>query len=716
MHRSHIQQLKRKIILFSTIGMLGTSILVALISIFPIYYSITSDQEKFLALDAKNRAAHMSSFIQRISNISMQISSRSYTRDMLIEYSEGKIDLTTLQERTHPILDDAMSFSDDIIGITRIDLLNRPIISIGHKIDKNFWPTSPIGDLEPKLTAPIKSVKGAVIIFSSPILNRRSERTGTDIIVFSAKEVEKIINDRSGLQNTGSVVTGVVDNKTFSPFTNLRKLNSNNTIKISDELINSSIYKASQNRNNSWQESGYIIAVSKILNTNWSLSILQHKDEMYSSAYRQLLFTIGFIFLLLAAGSILTINLIRSFTGQMIFHSDEMEERIKQRTEESVCAMKEAELANKTKSLFLANMSHEIRTPLNGIIGFINILSKTTLTPEQKNYIDTLKISSGDLLNIVTDILDISKIESGQLQINNHKFKLDDMIDDLMQIESLKAKEKKVELFLECNSDIPNMLIGDAVRIRQVLLNLIDNAIKFTNNGTVIIKINIEKQHTDCVWLEFSVKDTGIGIKKEDEKRLFAPFSQIQNNNNITGIGLGLAISKELVSKLGGRLRVRSEPGKGSEFYFSLLLSLGSDDKHASNIQARMPASLSIPSASRILIVDDNDINRKVAVYLLEELNAVVSEASSGQKAIELCNSQKFDLILMDIRMPGISGIDTTKLIRAQNIINNKTPIIALTAHALEEERRSFLKEGMDDYLIKPIDDERLTDILNKWL
>jgi len=698
--------------------MLGTSILVALTSIYPVFYSIKSDHEKFLALAAKSRAAHVSSVIHRLSNISMQISSRIYARNKLIEYSEGKIDLANLQKNIRPILSNAMSFSNEIIGITRMDLHNNPVISIGQTVDKKLWPTAYTEDSTPTLSIPTKTGNGAVIIFASPIINHMSQRVGTDIIIYSSKEVEKIINDRSGLHNTGSVVVGTIEEKTFSPFTSLHKSNSSNTIKISSELLNQSVYNASQSQNNSWQESGYIIALSKIAGTNWSLSILQHKDELYSPAYRQLLFTIGFIFILLATGTVLTLNLIRSFTGQMIFHSDEMEERVKQRTLESVSAMKEAELANKTKSLFLANMSHEIRTPLNGIIGFINILSKTPLTPEQKNYLDTLKISSGDLLNIVNDILDISKIESGQLQINNLAFNLDDMIDDLMQIESLKAKDKNVELFLECNRDIPNKLIGDSIRIRQVLLNLIDNAIKFTNNGTVIININIEKQHTDCVWLSFSVKDTGIGINKEDRKRLFMPFSQIENstNNNITGIGLGLAISKELVSKLGGRLQVRSEPGKGSEFYFSLLLSLDSENKKITALQATTPVTISIPSASRILIVDDNDINRKVAVYLLDELNSVISEAASGEEAIELCNSHKFDLILMDIRMPGIDGIETTKLIRAQNIINQKTPIIALTAHALEEERKIFIEEGMDDYLIKPINEESLTGILNKWL
>ncbi|MDH5183226.1 MAG: ATP-binding protein [Gammaproteobacteria bacterium] len=716
MSHSHIKSLKKKIIVYSAIGMLGTSMLVGLISTFPFYNAIKSDREKSLALASRNRALHVAEVIRGWSNISMQVSNRTYARDKLIEYSLGSINLPTLQALITPDLQDAIFFSDEILGITRLDSKNKAVVSIGQRINKKLWPEVNTKSTRANIPTPTFRVYDSLIIFVSPIINRDNIRVGTDLISFSTDQLKGIIKDRSGLSNTGVVITGSTDSGKFKFFNDIQSWSRSKDIPISNITLENSIQNAANSATRIREESDYVISYSKIVGTNMGLSILQHKSEVYAVAYRQILFTIGFILLLLSAGTVLTTRLIRSLAGQIIFHSDELEERVKQRTTESITAMREAELANKTKSLFLANMSHEIRTPLNGIIGFINILSKTALTPEQLNYIDTLKISSGDLLNIVDDILDISKIESGQIQVNHTHFNLNDMIDDVMQIESLKAEDKRIELFLERNEEIPNNLIGDPVRIRQVLLNLIDNAIKFTDKGTVITSINIEKQHIDCVWLRFSVKDTGIGIKHDDRKKLFEPFSQLRNTSSSSGVGLGLAISKELVSKLGGRLQVRSKFGKGTEFYFTLLLSLITEHSSTNKTLEPTPFITSIPSGKRILVVDDNEINRMVAVYLLHEKNALVTEAADGYEAIKLCSSNKFDVILMDIRMPGLDGIETTKILRQDNIINNKTPIIALTAHALKEEKINFIKQGMDDYLIKPIDESGLSDMLNKWL
>ena len=230
----------------------------------------------------------------------------------------------------------------------------------------------------------------------------------------------------------------------------------------------------------------------------------------------------------------------------------------------------------------------------------------------------------------------ISKIESGQLKINHFDFKLDDLTNDLMQILSLRAINKNIELFLENKEEIPNRLIGDAVRIRQVLLNLIDNAIKFTRQGKVVLYIGIERQKDDQVWLKFSVKDTGIGISDSDKKKMFEPFSQLHystENGSSQGTGLGLAISRELVSKLGGELEVISKKGVGSDFYFTLPLRI---DETIETEEDETILDKSIQKGFNVLVVDDNNINRKVAVYLLNELNANVTEVASGEEAVDL--------------------------------------------------------------------------------
>ncbi|WP_369958969.1 response regulator [Pseudomonas benzenivorans] len=513
-------------------------------------------------------------------------------------------------------------------------------------------------------------------------------------------------------------------------------------------------------------------------------------------------------------------------------------------------ARKEALEASRIKSEFLANMSHEIRTPLNGILGFTNLLQKSELTPRQQDYLDTIEKSADSLLGIINEILDFSKIDAGKLVLENIPFNLRDLLQDTLTILAPAAHEKQLELLSLVYRDTPLSLVGDPLRLKQVLTNLVSNAIKFTREGSIVLRAMLEDESADRAQLRISVQDTGIGLSDEDLRALFQAFSQADNSlsRQAGGSGLGLVISKRLIEQMGGEIGVDSSPGQGSEFWVSLSLPKARDDaedlprppllgrraalleshelarqalqhqledcglkvsafaeldsllaavenaRHGdqpielailgvtaqilpperlgqriwdlqhlacktvvlcptteqalyhealpdaySQLQAkpactrklqRALAELISPRlplrretdpppgrAPRILCVDDNPANLLLVQTLLEDMGAAVSGADSGQRALERVQQEDFDLIFMDVQMPGMDGRQTTEAIRQWEAEQQRTavPVIALTAHALANERRALLQSGLDDYRSKPISERQLAQVVLKW-
>jgi len=405
-------------------------------------------------------------------------------------------------------------------------------------------------------------------------------------------------------------------------------------------------------------------------------------------------------------------------------------------------ARRTAENANKIKSEFLADMSHEIRTPLNGVIGFINLLQKTELNQKQHDYITTIQKSANNLLAIINDILDFSKIEAGKLRIEYTPMDIRDCIDEVLNLLAPYAHEKNIALVPLIYSDIPSVVFGDPLRIKQIITNLVNNAIKFTEQGSVIIRVMLENQTNSHLTIRVNVSDTGVGLSPEEQKILFQAFNQakVGTTRKFGGTGLGLVICKKLVEQMGGTIGVESEPQKGSTFWFTFQVSKHeatektkkTSQETSSYLNASPPTipqkktSLE-PSANtfqlknseiRILAVDDNPENLKLITVLLEDMGLSVTAVESAEEAIKAIGQQHFDLILMDIRMPKMDGIEASHAIRdlEKNSNRQATPIIALTAHALLSERKALLAAGIDDYLAKPIGEPELKKVLQKWI
>lgn len=398
-------------------------------------------------------------------------------------------------------------------------------------------------------------------------------------------------------------------------------------------------------------------------------------------------------------------NRIRGFHGiaRDITQRKQMEKQLQE-------ARKEADQANRAKSTFLANMSHEIRTPINGILGFISLFAKTELNEKQKEYLAPIESSAKHLLKIINDILDLSKIEAGRFSIDHELFNLPDTITSTIALLKPLAKDKGLNLELNLDSALPKMVIGDGTRIGQVLSNLVNNSIKFTDAGVISIKVNVKETEQNISQVLFSVRDNGIGINAQDQKSLFEPFHQVESNTNrrYPGTGLGLTICKNLVEAMGGQIDVESKKGEYTYIDFKIPLAIAPKSMSGETNEYTNPEDVFRGKGLSVLVVDDNEINRRFLGALLErhEINSIGAE--SGIQALELCNQQAFNLIFMDIHMADMDGFETTRRIRAQSPHNRYIPVVAVSADVIGQSSQRFIDQGLDDFLAKPVNERAL--------
>jgi len=424
---------------------------------------------------------------------------------------------------------------------------------------------------------------------------------------------------------------------------------------------------------------------------------------------------------------------------------NELEDKYAQSLKDLQKARLVAHEADHTKTIFLANMSHEIRTPMNSIIGIYNILDQTNLSPEQRELLEVINISSHNLLAIINDILDFSKIKAGQLKLENKPFMLHEEIHQVIKMLFLKAKGKGIDLSYRIQSSVPTCIIGDAVRLHQILVNLTNNGLKFTLEGSVVVSVEMfdasrlddlrltdylpdevlvmDKLPKGYVLLKFEVSDTGVGIPEEEQPNLFREYAQVDSPllKQFEGTGLGLSISKNLIDLMKGKIGVISKKDSGSTFWFTLLYEVGDAEAFMNNIN-RGHRELKKSRSLNILLVEDNILNQKFCATTLSRAGHLVEIAENGKVAFEKFRETPYDLVIMDIAMPIMDGIESTRLIRKyekelreKDPLNTKPPvkIIAVTAHVIMTDREKCLISGMDEYLAKPYRPKELTDVID---
>ncbi len=403
---------------------------------------------------------------------------------------------------------------------------------------------------------------------------------------------------------------------------------------------------------------------------------------------------------------------------------NELREREAEQTEKMRQAKEEADLANNAKSAFLAVVSHEIRTPMTGIMGMVRLLLDTKLSSAQKDFAQTIQDSGDAMMSLLNDILDFEKIENDKLDLEHIDFDLHRLIQGVKTLMSGHAETKNISLHVEMDEAIPRYVIGDQVRLRQVLLNLTGNSIKFTNEGGVTLSVKWDQGSGQSLpgdrkgvhRIRFAVKDTGVGISKDAQNNLFNPFSQADSSvsRKFGGTGLGLAISQKLIEAMGGKIEINSTEGHGSTFFFTLVLEEGSAEA-VETIEAAAAPSRKPAKAIRILVVEDNEINQKLLKELIERMGHDVTLAGSGEKAIERVEADRFDMVLMDIQLPGMTGMGTTKAIRALSDTERAAvPVVALTGNVQDNNIRDCYAANMNGHLAKPVDPKKLRDQIDK--
>jgi signal transduction histidine kinase/ActR/RegA family two-component response regulator len=398
---------------------------------------------------------------------------------------------------------------------------------------------------------------------------------------------------------------------------------------------------------------------------------------------------------------------------RLLRNQSRLEAMVADRTRELSDAKIRAEESSRAKSAFLAIMSHEIRTPLNGVLGMTSLVLDGELTAEQRDNLEISKRSGESLLALLDDILDLSRIEAGRLPLNTAPFSLPDCVELAMQTLAVEARQKGLDFTSSIAADLPAWISGDRTRLRQVLINLLGNAIKFTERGYVRLEVVGESSHDGQLEVRFSVKDSGVGVPPDKLVAIFEPFRQADSSTTrrYGGSGLGLAISARLVAMMGGRIWVESLPGEGSQFCFTARCAPA-----AAPVESRNPVEAADGRRPlRVLLAEDNKVNQKVAFRMLQKLGHEVVTAEDGRQAVEHFRDGGFDVVLMDIQMPEVDGFDATRSIRAlERAVGQRTPIIAMTAFAMPGDRERCLEAGMDGYVAKPIAMEKLKQAIRE--
>ncbi|MFO7780433.1 MAG: ATP-binding protein [Spirochaetia bacterium] len=686
--RAHI--LRRRILTYVLASLLVVGTAIGIVSTRPFVQALQTSQQREVAHRAELMARAVGEFARSAQETARQITSRTRIREMLGSYLRGEVTTEELRAFTVPKLEDALERSAHAVGVTRIDATGSVVAVAGDPVPDTGRPAPVFDSITPTLLGTGQDGSGGHddgedggaprILVAAPIEASDGTRLGVDLVLFDTKALSDVIS-MGGPSDDSARHTAL--------FTG-------------EEFVTDCTGAFGRSNKGAWGwnvergvpvygESGWISASATVSDTRWSVGIALPEERVYGPLREQLLGVSVSVVALLLLGVLGAMLTVRPLAGSLVLRAEE-QRRI-------------AERANQAKTAFLGNMSHDLRTPLQGIMGFLSLLSETAETPEEKKYVRYADESAQDLLRHVDDLLEISRIESGGLQIVEQDFSIRESLKSVVEIIRPQAERKRLSLTARVSDAVPEQIRSDPVRIRQVTLNLLGNAVKYTESGGVHVRVDYSEREAASGEIEITVRDTGPGIPETELEGIFDRFARLHYTTfSHAGSGLGLTISRGLVEMMGGTIWCDSELETGSTFHVRLPVAEPATNERTTE-ETDTSKYHGAPRSLRVLVAEDDRLNGVLITHLLRKLGHSVTVVTNGRFALEAALEGGYDIVFMDVQMPEMDGMEATRRIRTSvDPEISRIPIVAITAYAAQEDREQFFAAGMTAIITKPLD------------